>query len=186
MAINMKLLLANALIELTEEKPLPKITIADIVKKSGAGRQTFYNHFHDKNELIYWIFRKTLSGEKQLVETEGYFVYLTKIYVEAQKYRSFFMQACKLVGQNSLTEAICLQTYRYYKNYILEHYGEAVFDERLEYALKFNAHGATSLYVNWAEAGMPGSGEEQARYALHCMPESIKRYLPLKEEERTY
>lgn len=186
MAINMKLLLANALIDLVEEKPLAKVTIADIVKKSGAGRQTFYNHFHDKNELIYWIFCKTLSGEKRLVETEGYFVYLSKIYQEAQKYRRFLMQACKLVGQNSLSEAIYAQTYNYYRNYILEHYGEEVFDGKLEYALVFNAHGATSQYVRWAEAGMPGSAEEQARYALHCMPECIKRYLPLSDEERAY
>jgi AcrR family transcriptional regulator len=47
MAINVKRLLANALIELSEEKPLAKITVTDIVNRAGAGRQTFYNHFRE-------------------------------------------------------------------------------------------------------------------------------------------
>lgn len=186
MAIKMKRIFANALIELVEEKPLSKITINDIVTKVGSGRQTFYNYFRDKNDLIYWIFQRTLAGERKLVETEGFFVYLTKLYREAQKYSRFLMQACKLTGQNSLAESIYLQTYNYYKNYIKEHFGAAVFDEKLEYALMFNAFGASSLYVRWAEKGMPGSAEEQAKYALHCMPECIKNYLPLSTDERAF
>lgn len=184
MAVNMKRLLANALIALCAEKPLEKITITEIVKKACTGRQTFYNHFKDKNDLIYWIFLKTLSGERRLVETSGFYAYLRKLYSEAQRYADFLMQACKLAGQNSLAEAICQQTYNYYRNYILEHYGSGVLDRDLEYALRFNAYGASSLYVRWAEEGMPGSAEEQARNALRCMPLSMKAYLPLSAEER--
>lgn len=184
MAINVKWLFANSLIELSKEKSLAKITVSDIVNRAGAGRQTFYNHFRDKNDLITWIFRRTLAGERELVETSGYFAYLTKLYQEAQKYGHFLMQACKLAGQNSLSEAIIQQTYNYYKRYILEHYGSEVFDEELEYALMFNAYGASSLYVQWAEAGMPGPAVTQARYALRCMPERIKTYLPLSAEDR--
>ncbi len=186
MAINVKRLLANALIELTEEKPLAKITITDIVTRAGAGRQTFYNHFRDKNDLIYWIFLRTIAGERKLVETAGFFAYLSNLYCEAQKCSRFLMQACKLAGQNSLSEAIFLQTYNYYKKYILYHYGADALDAKLEFALTFNAHGASSMYVQWAEAGTPGSAEEQARFALHSMPLCLKEYLPLSAEERAF
>jgi AcrR family transcriptional regulator len=186
MAINVKRLLANSLLELIEEKPLSKITITDIITRAGAGRQTFYNHFCDKNDLIYWIFLRTLSGEKKLLETAGFFAYLSKLYREAQKCSRFLMQACKLDGQNSLSEAITLQTYNYYKEYIMEHYGADVFTDKLEFALAYYAHGASSLYVRWAEAGTPGSAEEQARYVLHCMPQCIKEFLPLSAEERAF
>lgn len=182
MAINIKWLFANSLIELSKEKSLAKITVSDIVNRAGAGRQTFYNHFRDKNDLIIWIFRRTLAGEQEIVETSGYFAYLVNLHQEAQKYSQFLMQACKLAGQNSLSEAIILQTYNYYKNFILEHYGSEVFDDELEYALQFNAYGASSLYIKWAENGMPGPAVAQARYALRCMPERIKTYLPLTEE----
>ena len=56
MAINIKRMLANSLISLSDEKPLRKITVTDIITHAGTGRQTFYNHFKDKNDLIYWIF----------------------------------------------------------------------------------------------------------------------------------
>ena len=184
MAINVKQLLADALIQLSEEKPLSKITVSNIVAQAGTGRQTFYNHFKDKNDLIYWIFCRTLRGERRILQTAGYFAYLRNLYTEAQKYSRFLKQACALDGQNSLSEAIYLQTYNYYKTYIVDHYGADVIDEQLEFALQFNAYGATSMYIRWAEAGMPGTGEQQAEFALHCMPYSIKQYLPLDDSQR--
>lgn len=41
--------------ELLLEKPLNKITVADITEKCGVNRQTFYYHFQDVYNLIEWI-----------------------------------------------------------------------------------------------------------------------------------
>jgi len=183
MAINVKKLLANALIELSYEKPLRKVTVNEITKRAGTGRQTFYNHFRDKNDLIYFIFLRTLAGEKHLVETKGYFAYLLSLHQKAQEKQHFFTQACKLEGQNSLSGAIYWQTFTYYRNYILEHYGSQVMTDKLTFSLTFNAYGATSMYIHWAETGMPGTAEEQARNALHCIPQCIKDYLPIRKED---
>lgn len=184
MAINVKKLLAEALLELSEEKPLEKITVTDIVTRAGAGRQTFYNHFKDKNDLVYWIYKRTLLGEKEIRESEGYFAYLCNVYREAQtKYGNFMKQACKLTGQNSLSEAIIHQSYKYYRHYIVEHFGEEVLDDRLEFALRYHAYGAGWMYLQWAISGMPGDPEDQVRYVIHCLPACIKEYLPLTEED---
>ena len=185
MAIDMKRVLADALIELVQEKPLAKITVSDIVLQAHTGRQTFYNHFRDKNDLIYWIFLGTLP-DGQLMETAGYYVYLSEMIRLSQKNSRFYIEACKLAGQNSLAEAIYLQTYKSFKKYILKHYGEAVVDEQIEFALMFNAYGNSNLFVRWAEAGMPGRPEQQARYAIHCMPPCLKEYMPLNEEEKAF
>lgn len=183
MAINVKKLLADALIELSDEKPLSKITVCDIVTRAGTGRQTFYNHFKDKNDLIYWIFCKTLGGERTIMNTSGCFAYLSHLYSEAQHNRNFFRQACAMDGQNSLSEAIYNQTYTYYKNYIINNYGKSTIDDNLEFSLQYNAHGASNMYISWALAGMPGTGEQQAMQALHCMPADIKQYLPLNQTQ---
>ena len=182
MAINVKQIIADAIIELTEEKPLAKITVSNIIERAGTGRQTFYNHFKDKNDLIYWIFCRTLIGERELISKADYFSYLENLYNEAQKYRNFLKQACALDGQNSLSEAIYTRTYRYYKSYIVKNYGNEVLTDELEYALQFNAYGASNTYILWTKAGMPGTGTEQARYALRCMPPIIRQYLPLKQQ----
>ncbi|HPE15837.1 MAG TPA: TetR family transcriptional regulator [Oscillospiraceae bacterium] len=183
MAINVKKLLSEALIELTDEKPLSKITVSDIVKRAGTGRQTFYNHFRDKNDLVFWIFLQTLKGERKIVQTQGYFAYLLSLYEKAQVNRHFFQQACALEGQNSLMEAILTQTYNHYRDCILHWHGAEMLTDQVLYSLWFNAYGATYSYIMWAKEGMPGSAEAKARYALHCMPPCIKQFLPIRPED---
>ncbi|QKF07837.1 TetR family transcriptional regulator [Berryella wangjianweii] len=60
-AMNTMLLIANAFVELCDETPLQKVSISDIVKRTGKNRKTFYYHFMDKNYLIAWIFRYDLA-----------------------------------------------------------------------------------------------------------------------------
>ena len=56
LAIDVKALLADALLELCEQKPLSKISVSDIQAQSGVSRQAFYNHFRDKQDLIQYIY----------------------------------------------------------------------------------------------------------------------------------
>lgn len=183
MPINVERLLAHALLSLTEEKSLQKITVMDIVKRAGTGRGTFYNHFRDKNDLIYWIFLHTLSGEKKLVETQGYFPYLVKLHQEALAIRGFLNQACRLAGQNSLAEAIYQQNYVYYRNFISNHFGKQYITDEMEFALRFNAYAASNMYIEWITSGMKNSPEMQSKLLLRCMPKIIRDFLPLKMEE---
>ena len=44
-------ILAESLKELSENRPIDKITIKEITDKAGVIRPTFYNHFQDKYEL---------------------------------------------------------------------------------------------------------------------------------------
>ena len=178
MALNIKQILADALIELCDEMPLRSISVTMISKRAGTGRQTFYNHFRDKNDLIYWIFKRTLSNERELMEQGGLTAYLTNLYTEAVKYKHFLREGCLQVGQNSLSEEICNRNYKYHKKYILDHYGSDVITDEVDYALLFNAHGATSLYVKWVAEGMPEPPEVIANYAVECMPAVIRGFFP--------
>lgn len=56
LAIDVKALLADALLDLCEQKPLSKISASDIQAQSGVSRQAFYNHFRDKQDLIQYIY----------------------------------------------------------------------------------------------------------------------------------
>lgn len=51
-----KQIFADALVELCKTKPLEKITVQNIVDYCEAGRQTFYNHFKDKEDLVAYVF----------------------------------------------------------------------------------------------------------------------------------
>ena len=51
-----KQIIAEGFKKLMSKKPFAKITISDITTESGFNRQTFYYHFHDKYDLLNWIF----------------------------------------------------------------------------------------------------------------------------------
>ena len=60
-AMNTMLLIVDAFVSLCDEMPLQKVSISDIVERTGKNRKTFYYHFVDKNYLIDWIFRCDLG-----------------------------------------------------------------------------------------------------------------------------
>ncbi len=73
--LDTKLLIADALVQLCEEQPLKKVSISDIVERTGKNRKTFYYHFEDKNALIIWKFRYDLGLELQNRFPENILVY---------------------------------------------------------------------------------------------------------------
>ncbi len=75
--LDTKLLIADALVELCGEQPLKKVSISDIVERTGKNRKTFYYHFEDKNALIIWKFRYDLGLELQNRFPENILVYNT-------------------------------------------------------------------------------------------------------------
>ena len=70
-----KLLISQALVDLCKEQPLKKVSISDIVERTGKNRKTFYYHFEDKNALIIWKFRYDLGTELQRRFPENILVY---------------------------------------------------------------------------------------------------------------
>lgn len=175
MAIDVKHLIVRAAFELSQEKPLAKVTVVEIAKRSGVGRQTFYNYFKDKNDLIRWVFLSTLD-RWDLVEQEGYHAYLRDLYGKAQQNSRFLRQACMLSGQNSLVVEIYKITYKYYQRHVIHAIGEGSLDPQTDYALRYNAYGAANCYIEWLIKGMPCSPEEMATFTYESMSQSIRQY----------
>lgn len=50
--------LANALEELLQERKFDDLSIKDITDKALISKNTFYNNFHDKNELLTFLFNR--------------------------------------------------------------------------------------------------------------------------------
>ena len=66
-----KRLIANSFKELLLQNSFEKITIKMITDHANVIRPTFYNHFHDKYELLEWIFRDEVLDEAEIFEREG-------------------------------------------------------------------------------------------------------------------
>ncbi|TVV62078.1 dihydroxyacetone kinase transcriptional activator DhaS [Streptococcus pneumoniae] len=94
--------IAKAFRDLLATREFNKISIVDIMESAGIRRQTFYNHFLDKYELLDWIFETDLteyitnnldfiSGQKLLQEL---FLYL-------EQERDFYIQLFDIQCQNN-------------------------------------------------------------------------------------
>ncbi|MGX7107980.1 dihydroxyacetone kinase transcriptional activator DhaS [Facklamia miroungae] len=60
-------IIALAFQELTMTKEIDKISITDIMKQADFRRQTFYDHFDDKYDLVTWIFSHELCHSIQSI-----------------------------------------------------------------------------------------------------------------------
>ena len=58
MASSTKHVLADALKQMMEVKPIAKITVKDLVEICNVNRQTFYYHFDDVYDLLEWVFEE--------------------------------------------------------------------------------------------------------------------------------
>ncbi len=54
--------IAQAFESVLKVKPFEKIIVSDITSKCGISRQTFYNHFLDKYDLVNWIYQQLLHA----------------------------------------------------------------------------------------------------------------------------
>ncbi len=106
MAIDVKTILAHALVSLCEYRSLEKITVTELLHETGVGRRTFYVHFADKNDLIRWIYEEKVINVC-VNEDPGTCVLETELYYSLLlKNKKFFEQACKMEGQNCLTDSM--------------------------------------------------------------------------------
>jgi AcrR family transcriptional regulator len=66
--MNTKIMLSQSLKKLMLTNNLDKITVTHVTKLCGINRQTFYYHFKDIYDLVYW----TLGNEEKLIVGENY------------------------------------------------------------------------------------------------------------------
>jgi probable dihydroxyacetone kinase regulator len=94
--------LAASFKELLRRTPMEKITIKDITDLAGVIRPTFYNHFHDKYDMLeYIIWRDLMMPIKPLLVNDMIIEGLTLLFSAIKNEKEFYKHAVKIEGQNS-------------------------------------------------------------------------------------
>lgn len=179
-----KIILAESLIELSKKMPIEKITVSAIVKNCGAGRQTFYNHFKDKYDLINWIW-VTESDKiiKKYVFKEPWGIVLGRILSFIRDYYRFFKNAINQEGQFSFFNISYEYSINYYMDFLKANYGEIILTDELIFDIKFNCYGAISMLKEWLKSDMYEKPEIIGKCIANAMPQSLKRYFELNKDK---
>ncbi|HFI0159449.1 dihydroxyacetone kinase transcriptional activator DhaS [Streptococcus suis] len=93
--------IAKAFKKQLSQKSFDKISVVDIMQEAGIRRQTFYNHFLDKYELLDWIFETEL--QEQVTDNLTYISgvkLLDELLYYIESNQSFYQQLFETKGQN--------------------------------------------------------------------------------------
>ena len=172
--------IAASLTKLLLDRPIAQITIKDICADCGVNRQTFYYHFQDIYDLLFWILRRDIAdffreGGIDPLDLNGYvhalFDYCTS---RARIVRHAYNPANRILYETAFrnaTEPVLLRRIASYEN------SHLVTKEDLELLISFYAFSASSLLFRWVESGMPDSF--QASFSKYCilLDESVNALL---------
>lgn len=90
---------------LMHEKTIEEITIREICSKSGISRQSFYNCFLDKYEVVEAIYIRDFGKfHSTLEQYDSLWTFFPKILENFYSDRKFYANAFKTYGQNSFRE----------------------------------------------------------------------------------
>ena len=161
MAINVKNIIASALLELCEIKSLEALTVKQILEKSGVSRQTFYNHFIDKNDLIQYVYKEKIIPDFHDNNMNiSFYDSLVIAFENMKKYHHFMKQACLMEGQNCLKDYIFNHCKEFDLKWHQELYGDEPMPESLRFATEYHATASSSMTLSWILSDMPVSCEE--------------------------
>lgn len=153
----------TALLQELEKTPLKKITIQQIAAKAGISKQTFYNHFRDKEELICAVYEHIIIPEFDLdAFPESFGQSYLRTLNAMKEYGRFMRQALLLEGQNDLKSYItshCEQFDLAYHTHLYE--DELPPDLRL--ATIYHANASSAMTFSWILGGFVSSPQDMVK-----------------------
>ena len=155
MAIDIKEILANGLLDLCHKKDLSQITVKDLLETTGVSRQTFYNHFLDKNDLIQYIYNYKIINRFNGQNTNlDFYESLIESFEHMKQYQTFLKQACLMDGQNCLKEYISKHCEEFDLKWHQQLYGEEPMPDALKFATIYHANASSAMTLSWILSDM--------------------------------
>ncbi len=172
--IDTKRHIANVTMALLKEMSLDEISVKTIIDASHTSRTTFYRYFHDKYDVITWIY---ISQVDRFVEESNCFSELTlRIFRFMYENRDFFISAFSYEQQNSLVDYMaersledCLVTVR-------ETLNTNEIPHDVESSVAFFVAGCINTWHRWVSHGMKDTPEYVLSVIMNNMPERLHRF----------
>ena len=182
MAVDMEALIMDGLLRLCERRPLKAVTVKDILEETGVSRQTFYNYFQDKNDLIQRVYLRRIIPDFQTPDKNLDFsrsnLAVTR---DVLAHRDFLRQACMLEGQNCLREFMFDHCKKFDLAWHQMLYGGGQMPDELRFATEYHAMASISMLLTWILSGASSGAEELAAMITHLRDIGLGQLLAGRE-----
>ncbi len=191
MAIDVKSLFAETIMELSRKKTLGKISISDLIRATGASRQTFYHHFEDKEALLVWIYDKYILNDNFNHPDAGeapYSLNLQRFYRQVYRYRSFLKQAIDPDYLPNLRNHIMDYSRLLVSNTFSDYYRKKHKEDPPDtfyFFLEHNIVGFVHILFNWINRNCDIPSTDIAKYNV-MMLESALKYWDLTDSAENF
>ena len=165
MAIDVEGIVMDALLALVEDEgvPLERVTVKRLLERSGVSRQTFYNHFIDKNDLICKVYERRIVNA--LNGASSGFAYrdeLEQSLRSMHKHGIFMRQAAAMDDQNNLSEHAMKRAQDFDLAWHQSLWGDDPMPEELRLATIYHAMASVQMTLSWILTGFPAPEAELA------------------------
>lgn len=172
-----KELLADSALELLSHYSIEKITITDIAANCNLSTRTFYNHFHDKHELVTWIYTSKLEKYFEQRHSKISFFGFTRFSAEiVYENIDFFANVASYQGQNCLCESILSPLRNMYIHIIQDIYHDVI-TEDLYLSLTIFLHGIIGYVRELILTNQIVLPEDATAAFEEGLPGNLKKYL---------
>lgn len=173
---NPKDIFADALEELLKKCSIEDITVQDITKMASSSRTTFYRYFHDKYDLVAYVYERAaeeLVGHGMKDNKDGYALAVDICSIFQSK-PLFFKNAFLYTGQNSFFDFFVEYTEKVEYKRLQEKLGTKDLPEDLRLLVKSYVVGVCSVVRSWVLSDMKLSITYIAKICSDACPPRLK------------
>ncbi|MBQ6020880.1 MAG: TetR/AcrR family transcriptional regulator C-terminal domain-containing protein [Clostridia bacterium] len=151
LSYNTKAALAAALRDRLKREPLNRVSVKELSEDCEINRQTFYYHFADIYELIFWAFRedmKTLTERQNsvLIWQDGFYL----VFDYLNKNRDVALNVYRSVGHELFRDLIHENVYSILRDTVAQDFSEiALPDGMIDFYTSYCIISLTGLVENW-------------------------------------
>ncbi len=166
-----KMILAESIKELVQIKYISDISVKDIVSNCDMSRASFYRYFHDKYDLMNWVFQTELNEileEFPDLSNWKEVTYATILFIYDNK--NYFKNIARYKNQNSIVEHISERTRFYFLSRFKAKYQTEKLPLKLIKAVDFYCAGMSFLLNEWISKDMSESPEMVIEWMCEFAP----------------
>lgn len=168
-----KLLFAEELEQMLKTMPMDKIRVVELCKRCGTIPQTFYYYFHDKYELVAWIFLFDFSKVYGDKKPEYSVTSIEQSLDQMNQRRLFYQGAFTEYSQNSIdqyTQKFNVKT----AIIAVESYFKRAISKQQLLAIKYHSYGSMGLFKEWLADDTVVTIEDLADFQYQHTPDFLR------------
>lgn len=143
-----KIMFADALEIMLKSTPLDKVRVAKLCEYCGATTPTFYYYFHDKYELVAWMFLQDFAGAFADKDPDYNPDVMNQATIRFAKRRNFYQKAFDDRSQNSIAQYLIAFNIQISREAVKYHTGYDLTVDQ-EFSVKYHVYGIMGMFCEW-------------------------------------